>query len=416
MAAMDRAAALYEELTSRPRHSGLPEYAVLPDGLGLSIERIPDLVLAALGLETAAGRLRDVVAPPRADRILLIILDGLGYTRWADLAEQHSEIAALASGGLAIPITTVFPSTTVSALTTYSTGLPPGAHGMLGYRLFLREISATVNMIQLSVVGGRTEAPLPEAFLASSLLPVPTVYERLAADGVESHALLPRGIAASGLSQILYRGATQIHPGVNLSDMLVTARQILRAARSRVVVTLYWPGLDSVAHPRGAGSDAYVAEAASVAAAVRREIVGRVERTLLLVSSDHGFATMRPSDYVSAADIPGLRDALQFFPVGEPRASYLFLRPDSRDEAVARLHSLSDAGIAFIASREALAHGLFGSGAPHAETAARVGDLVAVSTGPRGLLHPYPDAPRLQGMHGGLTADEMIVPLIVSPL
>jgi len=32
------------------------------------------------------------------------------------------------------------------------------------------------------------------------------------------------------------------------------------------------------------------------------------------------------------------------------------------------------------------------------------------------LLHPYPDAPFLQGMHGGLTADEMIVPLLVSPL
>ncbi len=413
---MDRAAALYEELTSRRPLAGLPEHAVLPDSGGLSIAKIPDIVSASLGLEVSAGRLRDIVAPPRADRILLVILDGLGYARWLDLAGQHPDIRSLASGGLAIPITTVFPSTTVSALTTYSTGLSPAAHGMLGYRLFLREISATVNMIQLSVVGGRSEAPLPEAFHASSLLPAPTVYERLATDGVETHALLPRGIAASGLSQILYRGATQIHPGVNLSDMLVTARHILRAARSRVVVTLYWPGLDSVAHPRGAGSDAYVAEAASIAAAVRREIVGRVERTLLLVSSDHGFATMRPSDYVSAADIPGLRDALQFFPVGEPRASYLFLRPDSREEAMAQLQTLSDGGLAFVASREALAHGLFGSDAPHAETAARIGDLVAISTGARGLLHPYPDAPRLLGMHGGLTADEMIVPLIVSPL
>lgn len=387
----------------------------MPDYNGLSIAKIPDLVFASLGLEAPPGRLRATVSPPHVDRVLLVILDGLGYSRFIQLAELDPDLHALASTGLSIPITTVFPSTTVSALTTYSTGLAPAAHGMLGYRLFLREISATVNMIQLSVVGGRVEAPLPETFSAASLVRSATIYELLARHDVETHALLPRGIASSGLSQILYRGATQIHPAVGLSDMLATARQLLTSAESPTVVTLYWPGLDSVAHPRGPSSDAYAAEAASVAASLRREIFGRVSRTLLLVSSDHGFASMRSSDYVPTGDIDALRDALQLFPVGEPRASYLFLRPERREAAATRLPEPTD-GMAFIAADAALGIGLFGRGAVHPETAARVGDLIAVSTGAKGLLHPYPDAPLLQGMHGGLSADEMIVPLIVCPL
>ena len=415
---MNRPDALLDQLTSRPKPLGFPDHVVLPDYDGLSIARVPDLVLSALGLNARPGELVDRVSPPRVDRVLLVILDGLGYHRLAELAAEgaRSDFDALAAPGMCIPLTTVFPSTTVAALTTYSTGLAPAAHGMLGYRLYLREVSAVVNMIQLSVVGGRSEVPLPEAFAVDTLLPCPTVYERLADCGVDTHVLLPRGIAGSGLSRLLYRGASHIHPTIGLSDMLALARQILNQARSRTVVTVYWPGLDSIAHPRGSQSEAYVAEAASVAAALRRELVGRVGRTLLLLSSDHGFASMTASDYVPTTHFPKLHDRRLLFPVGEPRASYLFLRPDGGPAAKASPSPALEGDLLFVDADEALSLGLFGSGQIHPETRHRLGDLLVASTGRRGLLHPYPDAPFLQGMHGGLTADEMIVPLLVSPL
>jgi hypothetical protein len=414
---MNRPDALLDPLTSRPKPLGFPDHVVLPDYDGLSIARVPDLAFSALGLNTCPSELLDRVSPPRVDRVLLVILDGLGYHRLAELAAEGAsrDFDALAAPGMCIPLTTVFPSTTVAALTTYSTGLTPAAHGMLGYRLYLREVSAVVNMIQLSVVGGHGEAPLPEAFAIDTLLPCPTVYERLADCDVDTHVLLPRGIAGSGLSRLLYRGATHIHPAIGLSDMLALARQILNRARSRTVVTVYWPGLDSIAHPRGPQSEAYVAEAASVAAALRRELVGRVGRTLLLLSSDHGFASMTASDYVPTTRFPKLDDRRLLFPVGEPRASYLFLRADA-GSATASPSPTVEGDLLFVDADEALSLGLFGSGQIHPETRHRLGDLLVVSTGRQGLLHPYPDAPFLQGMHGGLTADEMIVPLVVSPL
>ena len=256
-----------------------------------------------------------IVAPPRADRILLIILDGLGYNalRWTSQSgtptSANSHRRHLHPRHDRLPV-----DDGLRADDLQHGASAPCAHGMLGYRLYLREISAVVNMIQLSVVGGRSESPLPEALPAAALLTCPTVYEQLGASGISTHALLPRGIADSGLSRILYRGATHIHPAIGLSDMLALARHILNGARGPSVVTLYWPGLDSIAHPRGPQSDAYVAEAALVAAAIRREIVGRVKSTLLLVSSDHGFTSMRSSDYVPSSRIAELRDALLLFP------------------------------------------------------------------------------------------------------
>jgi hypothetical protein len=408
--------ALYDQLVSRPKPPGFPGHVVLPDYEGLSVARIPDLISAALGLASSSGPLLRAVSPPSAERVLLIILDGLGYNRLTEMAAVDADVQGLVGRGLCLPVTTVFPSTTVAALTTYSTGLAPAQHGMLGYRLYLREISAIANMIQLSVVGGRTETSLPETLRVEDLLSCPTVYEQLAAEGVTTHALVPRGIAQSGLSRLLYRGASHIQPSIGLSDMLAAAREILARAEERTVVTLYWPGLDSIAHPRGHRSDAYVAEAASIAAAIRREIVGRVERTLLLISSDHGFATMRPSDYLPLSSLRALREPPLLFPVGEPRASYLFLRPQRRDEVLAATPQVAEGNVLLLSAREALSSGLFGTGPAHPEAIARLGDLVAVSTDAPGLLHPYPDAALLCGMHGGLTADEMIVPLIVDSL
>jgi hypothetical protein len=415
---MNRPDELLAQLLSRPRPTGFPDHVVLPDYDGLSIARIADVVLSALGVSVRPGRLVEAVAPCRVDRVLLVILDGLGYRGLTELAseEARADFDAIASRGTCIPLTTVFPSTTVAALTTYSTGLPPAGHGMLGYRLYLREISSIVNMIQLTVVGGRGESPLPESFAADALLTHPTVYERLAESGVDSHVVLPRGIAASGLSRLLYRGATHVHPAIEFSDMLALSRQILNAARARTVVTLYWPGLDTIGHVRGCESDAYVAEAASIASALRRELVGRAERTLLLLSSDHGFASMTPADYLPTTRFPDLHDRSLLFPVGEPRASYMFFGAGRGSSRLTYPAPVLEDDLLFLDADVALSLGLFGSSPIHPETRHRLGDLLVVSTGRRGLRHPYPDAALLRGMHGGLTADEMIVPLLVGPL
>jgi hypothetical protein len=58
---------------------------------------------------------------------------------------------------------------------------------------------------------------------------------------------------------------------------------------------------------------------------------------------------------------------------------------------------------------------LFGPGRLAPETQYRIGDLVAVSRGPD-ILWDRSDPPTERGRHGGLLADEMLVPLIAARL
>ena len=416
---MDIRTEIEERLLARPLPAGFPEGIVLPDYGGFAITSVPSLIERVFGAVEGETPLSEAIDPPRYERVILLIIDGLGYRKITELFAGHDDLALrdLSERGRFIPVTSVFPATTTAALAAYSTGLPPSAHGLIGYRLYLRETAAITNMIHLSLVGTTKDGTAIEAGLdPDKLLHHPTLYEKLQPRGVATHTLLPAYIVKSGLSKLLYRGSTAIHPAVSFPDMLVAARGILRDAKEPTLVTLYWPSLDSVGHVRGPESDAYTAEVLSIDYAIRRELLGRVKQTLLVVSADHGFVPMEKSDYVNLSSLPGLKDAAILPPVGEPRASYLYLKNGSRDRLAGEEPHLLPGGLFSLSARRALASGLLGKGEIHPEVKNRLGDLVIVSTGRAGIHHPYPDARFLRGMHGGLTAEEMLVPLIVCEL
>jgi hypothetical protein len=409
-----------QHLLTRTKPARWGSQSVLPDYTGYSIAGLPAWIERLFGLDGRDTPMTEIASDlSMFDHVVLLILDGLGYRKVESLFDRFPDLAlrSLSQTGLFLPLTSVFPSTTVAALVSIGTGLTPLEHGLIGYRLYLRETSAITNMIRFAMVGnGRGDAAFSAGLDPETIVPGPTLHERLGSHGVNANTLLPQHISGSGLSRALYKGSGHVHATAGLADMLVTARQILAAATSRTFLSLYWPGLDTIAHVRGPETDAYVAELRAIDDAIRRELVGRAGKTLLIVSSDHGFVPMNPEDYVQLRDTPDIERALLLPPVGEPRASYLFVREGERQRVSRALNRRLKDGLVCVDSHALLEDGLLGEGAPHPEVAGRIGDLAVVSTGRAGIFHPYQDAIPLRGMHGGLTEEEMLVPLIASPL
>ncbi len=401
----------------------LPAGAVIPHYDSYSIVAIPGLIRTLFGDPVPrAGALHAALAPVlprRSKRVLLLVLDGIGYYHLTRFLAEHPELGLhrLIATGKMIPVTSVFPPTTVNALTSYSTGLTPQEHGMVGYRLYLKETKAITNMIRLSVLGnGNAGSAIDAGIDPKTFLNAPTLYAQLRRAGVKSHILIGKYISRSGLSSIIYDEKAEIHPVVNFSDMLVVARRILQKANGDTFLSLYWGATDAIAHTYGPWTDEVTAELRSIDTALMRELVGRVKDTLIIICADHGFVPMRESDYHDISHIPELEHGLLLPPLGEPRASYLYLRDGSRKRVLAAINEHLTDGLVAVESDTALASGLFGTGKVTANVRDRIGDLTVVATGPAAILHPYADAVKLKGMHGGLTKEEMLVPLIVSPL
>ena len=73
----------------------------------------------------------DVLGLPAAERFVVVLIDGLGWSLLLRNARDVPYLASLLGDGR--PITAGVPSTTVTSLASLGTGLVPGQHGMVGY-------------------------------------------------------------------------------------------------------------------------------------------------------------------------------------------------------------------------------------------------------------------------------------------
>ncbi|MBU1049762.1 alkaline phosphatase family protein [Candidatus Bipolaricaulota bacterium] len=393
---------------------------VFPDYRGYCISNIPSLIASLLGVHEGHSPLGKIAEPFSGyERIVFLILDGFGFRKAQALFEEFPDAALkrLGESGCHIPLTSVYPSTTVAALTSLSTGLTPLEHGMIGYRLYLRETASITNMIRFNTIGSsRNDSAFDIGLDRETLIPLPTVHEQLIAQGIDAHAVLPGYIAQSGLSTALYHGCANLHSAASLPHMFVKTREILQTSRGKTFISLYWPGMDSIGHGLGPDSESFRAEFFAVDDAIGRGLVGQLQDTLLIVTADHGFAPMRPEDYLLLDGEFDAARALLMPPVGEPRASYLYARQGKVPTIRKAFDKPRNDGLICVESRELVESGLLGINTPHSQIANRIGDLALLSTGTSGVFQDYPDAAILPGMHGGLTEDEMLVPLIIAPL
>ena len=90
---------------------------------------------------------------------------------------------------------------------------------------------------------------------------------------------------------------------------------------------------------------------------------------------------------------------------------YLFIRPGQTDNVRSYFDQTWPGQFTFIDPSEAVARGLFGPGKPHPRLADRLGDLIVAARNEAYLWWADKENPLL-GRNGGLSAEEMIVPLL----
>ncbi|MEJ2448646.1 MAG: alkaline phosphatase family protein [Anaerolineales bacterium] len=98
------------------------------------------------------GLKQELLDPLRGepDNIILVLLDALAYHRMAHwLADGNNPgWSQIKNTGLLAPLTSISPSTTCAAITSFWTDSAAIQHGILGYEMWLKEFGITANMIE----------------------------------------------------------------------------------------------------------------------------------------------------------------------------------------------------------------------------------------------------------------------------
>lgn len=402
----------------------LDDNFVCPDYHGGSILNLPASICQWLGMAPlGAMPLRSplvVTAPPDVRRVILILVDALALHRlqrwmsdgtapvWARLVEQ-GKLAAL---------TSITPSTTTAALTSLWTGRSPAEHGVAGYELWLKEYGVVGNMILHTPITFENDAGslFRAGFNPEQFLNLPTLGAHLASHGVRPYALQHRSIIRSGLSQMFLRDV-DVHGYLTATELWVNLRHLVESnPRQRQYYWVYTGQIDHYSHFYHPDDERTAAEFAEFSRAFERHFLDRLspasrKGTLVLLTADHGMIVTQKSAQHDLRNHPDLTHLLHILPTGEHRLMYLFIKPGCADQVRAYFNQTWPGQFLFLDPTEAVARGLFGPGTPHPRLADRLGDLIAAARGDAYLWWANKENP-LIGQHGGLSADEMIVPLL----
>ncbi len=360
---------------------------IVPDYGGANVRAI---VPALLGPSDWSTGLPSWMPPviAEASQVVLLVLDGLG---WDQLQERH-HVAPTIAGLQGGSITTVAPTTTATALSSIATGLTPGEHGLIGYRMMLG--GEVLNVLRWAVDGEdrrRSQPPADiqryPAFLGE---PVPVVSPAELTNSAFTTAHLRGGISVGWRA---------------VSSMPVQVREQLDAGERFVYA--YYGGVDKIAHERGFGPY-YDAELRAADRLVADMLEVLPPGAALLITADHGQVDVGDNIIHPSEDL--LR--LVSMQSGEGRFRWFHARRDALDELrSAAEEEFGDTG--WVHTRDELIDaGWFGPSVSP-PVAARLGDVAVVARERVSYHDPDDSGPfRLVCRHGSMTSAEVNVPLL----
>lgn len=359
-----------------PQYSGPNVRGLIPAFLGPAGAPLPDWIPPLVG---------------DARQVVLFVVDGLG---WEQLQARRHLAPTMASmvGG---PITTVAPTTTATALTSITTGLTPGEHGLIGYRI---DVGGDVLNVLRWWTDGHGDAR--RAHEPRRLQPFePFMGEAVP---VTSKADLEK----SAFSAAHLRGSVPVGWRVPSSLPVVVGEQLRAGER---FVYAYYDGVDKVAHERGFGPY-YDAEVVAADRLVADVIAALPAGAALVVTADHG--QVHVGSNIVDPD-PGVV-RLVHHSSGEGRFRWLHARPGAAGDLAAAA-AAAHADVAWVVTREqTLDERWFGPVVPP-PVQARLGDVALVARDDVSFHDPSDSGPfELVCRHGSLTAAEVYVPLIAA--
>ena len=378
---------------------------IKPDYHGGGIVNLMASIAARFGHRTGYRELAALPARQlRAYRtIVLIVLDGLGY----EYLTMRGGDSFLRSR-LRSRMTSVFPSTTASCVTTFATGAAPAQHGITGWFTHLRELGAVSKILFAQPrFGPFTFSDAGIDF--GDLLLAPSLFDHL---DVPSYVVTP---FSGDFNRTINGRATPIRYH-DLDGFFAGIGKALKHKHGSAFISAYWPDIDHLCHHHGVGDRRTTAHFRDLDQRLQRLTVrSRGSDTLFLVTADHGLIDTPRSRYVELKHHPELAQCLTLPLCGEPRLAYCYVRPDRVSRFTAyvrtRLH-----GHCMLLSREQLIRrGFYGIKRPGPRFEPRVGDFALVMRD-NWCIKDFlmnEDEVFLRANHGGTTPQEMYVPLIV---
>lgn len=338
------------------------------------------------------------------EQCILLVVDGLGY-------EYLQNTSGLLKANRSDSLTSVFPSTTATSITTFLTGQAPQQHGLTGWFTYLEEVDGVTAVLPCMLRG--SESSLSDLGVnIARLYKHPIFFDEL---NCASHVVSQNWILGTDFNQS-HTGRAQTHGYETLIEMFEVMQQCVNEAKGEQFIYAYWSEFDHLSHIHGNQSENVKTHFKEIQTEVEKFVQNiKGKKTLLMITADHGFIDTTPEQCITVNEHSVLHDCLSMPLSGEPRAAYCYVKPDKHDVFVDYVNSEFSEKLQCVASQELLEKNAFGLGQANSRLSKRIGDYALIMKD-NFIIKDWMACESYffhYGVHGGVSQREMYVPLII---
>ena|SRR5579872_5816053 len=398
---------------------------VLPKYDGESLLNVIGTIEKFWGMNPLVPPLSSKFSPHKLDgcsQLIFFLVDGMGMNLLKP-DTNGSFFSFLLSSSKLNTITSVFPSSTVSALSSIHTGLSPRTHGLLDWYLYFDEINKVIKPFTGETVRADSNITNVSIMKGNVLFKGTSIYQRLKKIKVESLVFYPQEYINSYYSHNLMKGSKKI-AYKNLNDLMNLLVPIVNENRKNRYFFVYISSLDKLEHKYGPKSvkvknnlrkieSFFIKFSTSVYTSIAK-------KSGIIITADHGLIKTSPKKILLFAE-EDLRNKLQMtnadniiFPSGNQRDLFLSIKKGE----LAVFQKNINKKLTAIKLTDTVLDILLGNFPNHPTLHYRTGNLLLLPKGDGLVWYKYLDKRKFTslGKHGGLSKDEMLIPLILDRL
>lgn len=376
---------------------------IMPDYQRNNIVNLMSSILSGFGAKSKYNDIPELTAEiKQAKNVVLLVIDGMGADNIAKL-KKFNKKSFLAKHYFK-NLTSVFPSTTTAAITTFQTGLAPQEHGLVSWDMYLKEFGEVASILPYTSKIGKA---LPQ----NKFNFPPSIAKQI---NEEQHAIIKKELVNSPFTTAL---SNNVHMwGIrNFNGLLNKIQKAINFSKNRKYIYAYWGEFDSFSHHYGKDSPNAQKHLRGIDKLLR-EFAAKIKSkdTLLLITADHGQINTSRKRTLLLNKHALFTECLTHPAAGEPRALFCYVNPQKKQQFEQYVKHNFGKYCTLHAAKELVDKKYFGLFNPHPQLLERVGDYVLLLKENYVFRYFVPGEKEKFhiGNHGGLSEEEMVIPLI----
>lgn len=334
--------------------------------------------------------------------VILLILDGLGE----HILNKISSEGYLNQNKIDC-VTSVYPSTTTAALTTYYSGRPPYETGWIAWSQYFKEYGRAIDMFSHNESYMREPLKKPLMDVFKTIVNYETIFDKIekASSDVKAYEIEPeyaerrakRAIKANNIDELI----------MNINDLCLMP--------SKKFIFAYSDNPDGLLHDFGTTSEEVETFVKETEKKIEKMVKDFDEDTILIISADHGHKDIEKA--YKLLDYPEIQECLIMPASLESRILAFWVKEDMKEIFVQRFNKAFGKEFWLMTKETFLdKYHFLGYGNKHKKIDDFIGNYIALSVGGSSIqLGTFltEGKPIKKSTHCGLTKEEMEVPVIV---